>query len=252
MNLANRLASRIQDSLHWRWHIIKHNWRMERAELDPRISYPCYKSLDEFVDVEQLKGLNEYLESYIREHSKAVEDEDFFTGDLILKPRLKKKPGSKVIKLSNSTREYKYFDLDEPGIWSPTREAAELPRLMDFIRTLPFKATARMIIMYDFNGGAVTPHRDHYKFKKCHEFIWFRPNLRKPFFLLNHRTGKREYVKSYTAWFDTVNQYHGADPVEGLSISLRVDGTWTDEFRATIPVPSCNNASTPAFWACTS
>ncbi len=30
---------------------------MPDAEVDPRISYPCYKSLDEFIDVEKLKSL---------------------------------------------------------------------------------------------------------------------------------------------------------------------------------------------------
>ena len=84
------------------------------------------------------------------------------------------------------------------------------------------------------NGGAVTPHRDHYIYKKCHEFVWFRTNLRKPFFMLDPRSGQKRYVESYTAWFDTVNQFHGADPVKGLSFSLRVDGSWSDEFRRLI------------------
>ena len=245
----NALSARIRDSIQRRWSLFQLNRQMDRAELDPRISYPSYKSLDEYVDVERLKGLNGYLEEYIQAHAKAVKDEVFHTGDLTLSAKAKKRPGSRIIYLSKSSREFKYFDLDESGIWTPTPEAAELPRLMEFIATLPFKTTARMMIMYDTNGGAVTPHRDHARFKKCHEFIWFRPNLRKPFFLLDRRTGKRKYVETYTAWFDTVNQFHGADAVDGLSISLRVDGAWTDEFRQKIPTPACNAASTPALWA---
>ena len=121
---------------------------------------------------------------------------------------------------------------------------------MDFIRTLPFKATGRMLIMYDFGGRPVTAHRDHDRIEVSNEFIWFRTNLTKPFFVMNKQTGERKYVESYSAWFDTVNQFHGADPAQEFSISLRVDGTFTDELRARIPVPSQNQASTASLWAC--
>jgi hypothetical protein len=240
---------RIRDAARSHWTRFLLNRQMDRAELDPRIKFPCYKSLDDFIDVERLKGLNGYLEEYLLAHSKAVKDEEFHTGDLTISAKAKKTPGSRIIYLSKSSRPFKYFDLDKSGTWTQTPQAEELPRLMEFIATLPFKSTARMMIMYDTNGGAVTPHRDHARFKKLHEFVWFRPNLRKPFFLLDRRSGKREYVKSYTAWFDTVNQFHGADAVDGLSISLRVDGQWTDEFRQRIPTPACNAASTPSLWA---
>lgn len=123
---------------------------------------------------------------------------------------------------------------------------------MDFIATLPFKTTARMMIMYDNGGHVVTPHRDHSATDLCHEFLWFRTNLAKPFYMLNPKTGEKRYVQSYSAWFDSVNQFHGADAYNGMSFSIRVDGTFTDEFRKRIPVPKCNRASAPALWACNS
>jgi hypothetical protein len=46
-----------------------------------------------------------------------------------------------------------------------------------------------------------------------------------------------------------VNQFHGTDPGEGLTFSIRVDGMFTDEFRKRIPVPASNLASMPALWA---
>jgi hypothetical protein len=67
--------------------------------------------------------------------------------------------------------------------------------------------------------------------------------------MLNHETNEKRYVETYTAWFDAVNQFHGTDPVEGLSFSIRVDGRFTDEFRKLIPVPGYNLASAPALWA---
>ena len=114
---------------------------------------------------------------------------------------------------------------------------------MDFIRTLPFEATGRRLIIYDDAGTSVPAHRDHLNADICHVFIWFRTNLRKPFYVLAPGTGQKLYVESYSAWFDTVNQFHGSDPGEGLSFSIRVDGRFTTEFRRLAPKPALNPAS---------
>lgn len=88
---------------------------------------------------------------------------------------------------------------------------------MSFIATLPFEATGRIIIMYDDSGRAVSAHRDHDSVDLCPEFLWFRTNLEKPFYMLNPTTGEKRYVASHAAWFDTVYQYHGADATGALS-----------------------------------
>ena len=119
---------------------------------------------------------------------------------------------------------------------------------MAFIATLPFRETGRLIIMYDHSGRAVTARRDHDSAELCHEFIWFRTNFSKPFYMLNPDSGEKLYVRSHSAWFDTVNQYHGADGSDGLSFSIRVDGRFSDEFRAQIPFPPENRASAAALW----
>jgi hypothetical protein len=66
---------------------------------------------------------------------------------------------------------------------------------------------------------------------------------------LNHQTNEKQYVDTYSAWFDSVNQFHGSDACENLSFSIRVDGHFTDQFREKIPLPPFNLASTPSFWA---
>src|SRR3712207_6220248 len=116
-----------------------------------------------------------------------------------------------MVYLSRSAREDDYYDLDRTDLWAPSEEAAEFAELMAFIDTLPFKARGRMLIIYDPEGRAVSAQRDHDSGELCHEFIWFRTNLDKPFFMLNPATGERRDVASHAAWFDTVNQYHGAD-----------------------------------------
>ena len=220
--------------------------------LDPRIAYPCYKSFDRFIDVEKLKSLDGYISERIKRHIAAREDIQFYTGPYRLKDSAPDRPGSRMIYLARSKEPDSYFDLDRTELWGPTEATAEFSRLMDFIATLPFKATGRMLIMYDDVCRPVPAHRDHTDVETCHDFIWFRTNLNKPFFMLNHQTGEKLYVESYSAWFDTVNQFHGTDPAAGLSFSVRVDGRFTDDFRKAVPVPARNLASTPALWACTS
>lgn len=222
------------------------------GKLDPRITYPCYKSLDEFIDVEKLKSLDGYVMERIQRHIKAESDIRFYTGPYKLKDSAPDRPGSRMIYLAQSKNPDSYFDLDKTELWQPTEAAGEFSLLMDFIAALPFKATGRMLIMYDDVCRPVSAHRDHTETEMSHDFIWFRTNLKKPFYMLNHKTGEKMYVESYSAWFDTVNQFHGSDAQEGLSFSIRVDGIFTDEFKKRIPTPDFNRASTPALWACLS
>lgn len=219
------------------------------ASVDARITYPCYKSFDEFIDVERLKSLDGYITERIKQHIQAQKDIQFYTGPFRLNDAGPDRPGSRMIYLAQSKLPDSYFDLDKTELWERTPESNEFFWLLDFIETLPFKATGRMLIMYDDVARPVTPHRDHMTTQKCHEFIWFRTNMNKPFFMLNHRTNEKLYVESYSAWFDTVNQFHGSDAQEGLSFSIRVDGVFADEFRKHIPRPAVNLASTPALWA---
>jgi hypothetical protein len=48
---------------------------------------------------------------------------------------------------------YDYLDLDRTDVWQLTEAAEEFAELMDFIDTLPFKATGRMLIIYDDSGA---------------------------------------------------------------------------------------------------
>ena len=223
------------------------------ARVDPGIRYPCYKSFDELIDVERLKSLDGYIRERIQRHIDA-DSGTFFLNDHRLDEQSPYEPGVREIWLSENRPgvEYEYLNLDDPEVWERGPAADEFPLLMDFIATLPFRATGRMLIIYDDAGHAVPAHRDHMQPELCHEFLWLRTNRKKPFFMLNHKTGERLYVESYSAWFDTVNQFHGTDAAQGLSFSIRIDGIFSDELRSRIPRPAQNRASTPALWACSS
>ena len=221
-----------------------------RESVDSSVRYPSYRSFDEFVDLERLRSLDGYIKRRIERRLNDDRDLKFYTGPYTLEQEDAGRPGTKMIYLQASERPDSYFDLDDTSLWHPTEDAKEFALVMEFIRTLPFDATGRILIMYDAVPRDVPAHRDHIETEICHEFLWFRTNLRKPFFMLNPDTGEKAYVDGYTAWFDTVNQFHGSDQCEGLAFSIRVDGKFTDEFRSKIPVPPKNLASTPSYWAC--
>jgi hypothetical protein len=204
--------------------------------------------MDPFIDVERLKSLDAFLTERI-EARLSARDTKFYTGPFLLDASAPDVPGSRMVYLSRSGEPDDYYDLDRTELWEPTEEAAEFAPLMDFIGTLPFKATGRMLIMYDETGRAVSAHKDHDSPELCHEFIWFRTNFAKPFYMLNPETREKLYVTSHSAWFDTVNQFHGADANGDLSISVRVDGLFTDEFRSRIPFPQSMRSAAPALWA---
>ena len=218
--------------------------------MSPAPHYPCYKDLDPFIDVERLKSLDGYIRERLVARLQAAKDLAFYTGPFLLDGRDPTLPGSRLVYLAQSEREQDYYDLDRTELWHPTQEAETFAELSDFIRTLPFESTGRIIIMYDDSGRAVPAHKDHDSVELCHEFIWFRTNLGKPFYMLNPETGEKLYVRSHSAWFDTVNQFHGADPSGGLSFSIRVDGRFDPAFRSRIPFPETNRAAAPALWAC--
>jgi hypothetical protein len=214
------------------------------------LRYPSYKDLDPHIDVSWLKSLDGYVTERIERRLAEARDLAFYTGPFLLEDKAPHLPGSRIVYLSRSREPENYYDLDRPELWERSEEAEEFSELMDFIATLPFRATGRMLIMYDDSGRAVSAHRDHDSAELCHEFIWFRTNFGKPFYMLNPQTGEKLYVSSHAAWFDTVNQYHGADASGGLSFSIRVDGIFTDAFRSQIPFPETGRSSAPALWAC--
>ncbi len=211
--------------------------------------YPSYMNLDPFIDVDQLTALDAFISGRLQTRLNSTQDRQFYTGPFLLKPDAPDKPGTRMVYLSRSREPDDYYDLDRTELWEPTPDAEEFGPLMAFIDTLPFKATARMLIMYDPDGRAVSAHKDHDSQDLCHEFIWFRTNRRKPFYMLNPQTGEQLYVDSHAAWFDTVNQFHGADATGELAFSVRVDGVFDDAFRKHIPWPRTGRAAAAAYWA---
>lgn len=211
--------------------------------------YPSYVDLDPFVDVRRLKALDGYVRERLERRLAADRDLAFYTGPFTLDGGGARVPGARMVYLARSAKPEAYYDLDRTGLWRASPDAEEFAELSAFLATLPFEATARIIIIYDESGRAVTAHRDHDDTEVCHEFVWLRTNLEKRFYMLDPATGERAYVAGHAAWFDTVNQYHGADAAAGLTWSIRVDGRFSESFRSRIPEAPSNPASRAALWA---
>lgn len=215
--------------------------------------YPSYVDLDPLIDVGSLRALDGYVCERLKRRLSANRcsaegDTRFYTGPFVLDERASTLPGTRMVYLTRSDQPDDYYDLDRCELWRRSEEADEFSELLDFIETLPFKSTGRMLLMYDPDGRPVTAHRDHDSIELCHEFVWLRTNLSKPFYVFNPSTEEKRYIAGYSAWFDTVNQYHGADATGDLSWSIRIDGRFSDAFRALIPPSSQNPASSAALW----
>jgi hypothetical protein len=217
--------------------------------MDSASLYPSYVALDQFIDVGRLCALDEYVRERLERRIASERDRAFYTGPFTLSSEEPTRPGSRMIYLSRSRLPDDYYDLDRAEVWERTEDASEFAELMSFIETLPFQATARMLIMYDPEGRAITAHRDHDSIDLCHEFIWFRTNQNKPFYMLDPESGVKAYVAGHSAWFDTANQFHGGDATGELAWSIRVDGHFANSLRALIPEAPANPASRPAKWA---
>ncbi|HLL31961.1 MAG TPA: hypothetical protein VK403_13285 [Allosphingosinicella sp.] len=218
----------------------------------PSPLYPSYVDLDPYIDVERLRSLDLYVRERLERRLYRARDLQFYTGPFLLDGRAPDRPGPRMVYLACSSRGHgleTYYDLDDTDVWKPSGEAEEFSELMDFLATLPFAATGRMLIIYDDSGREVPAHRDHDSQDLCHEFIWLRTNFDKPFYMLDPGTGEKLYVSSHSAWFDTVNQFHGADATGGLSFSIRVDGRFAEDFRKLIPFPASGRSAAPALWA---
>jgi hypothetical protein len=214
--------------------------------------YPSYVNFDPFIDVDALRALDGFIAERIEHHIAARQD-SFFLNQHPLEADAPYAPGVREIWLRQTVpgTPYDYLDLDRPERWMDAPAAREFEPLMAFIATLPFAAIGRALIIYDDVGNSVPAHRDHVDEDACHEFIWMRTRFNKRFYMLEPSSGAKCYVASHSAWFDSVNQYHGADGCDALSFSIRVDGVFNEELRRQIPFDEAKGAraAVPALWA---
>src|SRR3954470_13254268 len=99
-------------------------------QTDPRIKYPSYKSLDDFIDVDQLRSLDGYISTRLKRRIADADDKRFYTGPHRLDEDAPEMPGTRMVYLARTTGQDRYLDLDQTQLWMPTEDTIEFALLM--------------------------------------------------------------------------------------------------------------------------
>jgi len=148
---------------------------------------------------------------------------------------------------------YIYYFLWEQGSWDDrtaprklTEEARHFPNVVKWVENLVgpiFKDIGRVIFFHCEADGVPFEHRDLDGTKGIqqgytphrNEFIHIRPNLKKPFYLWDPEKQNRIYINSRAAWWND-QDWHGGDSLMQQSYGLRIDGSFTENFRKRLGV----------------
>lgn len=112
-----------------------------------------------------------------------------------------------------------------------------LPKTIDFINSLPFEQTGRIVI-FGLDPLAIVPtHRDcvFNPDTPYSEFINISPSksAKKGFYTYDAQSKKQFSPKTSAYWFNEAD-YHGAMAADHFNYSFRIDGVFTQEFRKAI------------------
>tara|TARA_B110000503_G_C7019554_1_gene359160 strand:- start:169 stop:924 length:756 start_codon:yes stop_codon:yes gene_type:complete len=122
----------------------------------------------------------------------------------------------------------------EDCIW--TDEKHHFTTLVEFIEKLPFESIGRIMIFMTEPNNETVPHYDSTldnTTRPNDDFIWFTTNKDyKKIFVMDGDTKEKFYTdpSKKFIWFNEMD-YHGTDPVNRFSFSIRVDGKFTQEVK---------------------
>ena len=142
---------------------------------------------------------------------------------------------------------YIYYYLWEEGSWDDrsakrklTSEAVHFPNTVRWVESMVgelFESIGRVIFFHCEHDGIPFEHRDldakngiDIIKPHCNEFIHFRPNTKKPFYVWDPISSNKYYINARAAFWND-NDWHGGDRILQQSYALRVDGKFSEEFR---------------------
>lgn len=112
-----------------------------------------------------------------------------------------------------------------------TPVAAEFGFLFDWIKEQNiFDQYGRVVMFINEPGVSTVLHRD-YPNPTSHrnEFIWINLGSAKRFYVYDDAADEKHYIDSRVVYFDNAN-WHGSDPSQYASWSLRIDGVYSNDF----------------------
>ena len=112
-----------------------------------------------------------------------------------------------------------------------TDAAKYFPKLLEYIKTLPFKEIGRVMFFTTYPNAGVTIHRDSIVTEhKDHNINLFFDGGWRPSFIWDEKTKEKHYLpKGAKSYFFNNRDYHGVDPEPVFRYTVRIDGTFTDE-----------------------
>lgn len=113
--------------------------------------------------------------------------------------------------------------------WTPN--AKHFPKLIEYIKTLPFKEIGRIMFFTSYPNAGVIIHRDSIVAEhKDHNINLFFEAGDRPSFIWDEKIKQKIYLpKGSRSYFFNNRDYHGVDPEPIFRYTLRIDGTFTDE-----------------------
>lgn len=118
-----------------------------------------------------------------------------------------------IARLNKDREAYKFF----PGIRSFLNDSGA------------FKEIGRTVVYLTPPGYGVPTHADYSDgISRRDQFLWLNIRCQKKFFVLDENLQK-DYITSQCGTFDNAS-WHGSDPVPPSTISVRIDGIFSDEW----------------------
>ena len=113
--------------------------------------------------------------------------------------------------------------------WEPS--ARHFPKLLEYIKTLPFKDVGRVLFFATYPNGGVVTHRDSVLAEhKDHNINLFFSSGQRPSYIWDEIEKTKTYLDpAARSYFFNNRDYHGVDPEPVFRYTLRIDGTFTDE-----------------------
>ncbi len=196
-------------------------------------AFPAYIPMDDYIETDVLESLHSHVVEGIN-RVKSTNESGRFRNVLRMRQSEPLFPGSRTIHLTAKPGPQDYVSvLTDVDDYKLTKHARTFDRLTDFIYSLPFEAIGRAFIIWDDAGVGTPAHLDHTRAEWMPEFIWFRTSKDRRLYMCLDEDDKL-FVESSAVWFDTSNQFHGVEGVEGLTFSVRVDGRFDPLLRRAI------------------
>ena len=136
------------------------------------------------------------------------------------------------LKLMGGSQPFSTLVLWEKGYW--TENAKLFPELVEWSKCLPFKTIKKVVFYIVESMNPTVIHADKHtpddQFHKS-EFLWFKITPEKSFFIYDTDTNKKINITSTSCFFNE-RDYHGADAINHLAVSMKIWGTFSDKFRS--------------------